>query len=459
MDEDPELARSSFVAFERWATVELGPEHPAVAQALTRQAWCEARLGRESRACKLYGDALRTLEASVGPDHRDAIELAHYLAAACESEPHGETPPRTLEGIAPFDPLGPDGVGEGRLAEVLEEEFKDVAGRYGLAGLAASLADRQAGSRGRDAYSAGRFFQEIGEYGLAVKEFEAYGQWASQELGMTHDYVIQALNQLVHCHQQLGDHGAACRLRERTHQLLAQRSPGDPYLELLERRIALGCPPAPGKLLFGIADRLLGDGHFADAVEAYRAYELWAAREYGPRHPFVHEAIFQQGYCQQERGRAADACELYRRVVAIVPDGESRVDVDAVEAYLSEYGDAAGAARAAVRVRWLPWIPPGVNQLGSELIQIGDALTADTHHEEALCAYEASEAWILRERGPADPSLTTVLSKAAWCHARLGHRDDACRLCERAKRLAEAAGEPDDEFVLAAARYLEENCT
>src|SRR3982074_84543 len=94
MDEQPEAALPAFKIFERWATAELGPDSPAGAQAIARQAWCEARVGHRAEACRLYKRALALLRATVGDENNACKQIVEFLTSECgEAELEGTALP------------------------------------------------------------------------------------------------------------------------------------------------------------------------------------------------------------------------------------------------------------------------------------------------------------------------------------------------------------------------------
>lgn len=465
MNEDPRSALIAFEQFERWAVDRLGPDHAAVAQALVRQAWCELAVGNQARACRLYERALDVLRVSVGSDHPDAVRLAEYVSEACtsdsgigqrlESDRKPLSPPQTLEGLQPFNPLEMEGTTD-RSLTAIEEHVTRALEATGEPVPLPEVDDPEPHE-----YTLGMFLREIGEFDRSIEAFEDYERWAARTYGANDDRTVEALNQLAYCHYRAGHFADACRFWEQTRSLLQSIHPESPSIEILSARLADLCPPAPDRWFFGLAEQLREDEHNKEAIAAYSAYERWASREYGPAHEQVLDSLAMQGYCHEQLGHVANACSLYQRVLGLVGDRElSFLDVGELRAYVAEHCADGRHSTEVGGTGWhWPWDPPSLSEVEPQLETIGDLLAAGHHHGEAISAYESFEQWLGREGGSGGAALAPIIAKRAWNHAQLGHHDEACRLTAEAKQLWEAESGPDDEFVIAAREYLEKNCS
>ena len=467
MDDQPAEALPAFQAFERWATSELGGDHPAVAQAVARQAWCQARLGHRAEACALYERALQILRPLVEEDHPARREIQDFLSSSCgpaarlegEPIPVEASGPPTLTGLPRFNPLGATVPWSGSL-EVLEAQIRAEVRQLGIA-------DPYVGPGGEvdaQGYNLGVFFREIGEFELAARMFKEYADWAMKNHGPEHNFVLQALHQLAYCQWQLGDFTEGCRLYGQAIDLLRKIEPQNPYLRVLEEGIEGKCPVVPEKLLYGLALQLDEDDEFEEAAFALEVYERWAEREYGAEHFYVVEAWTTRASCYERLGEYHDACGLYKQVLAAAPglDVDTRYTAE-IRKFVAEQCDTLPERSASPPAQALlplgeRWMPPLLDEIEPELESIGDALFSDGHFEEAVSAYEGAQAWIERIEGADDPSVPTLLAKRAGCHVELGQNELGCRLYERAVRLVESSEDPDQEFLRSASEYLEENC-
>jgi tetratricopeptide (TPR) repeat protein len=451
MDNEPAQAIRLCQVFEEWAAKELGPTHPLVAQAVAREAWCEARLGRQRESCDLYRRASSLLEASVGARHPAARRVAAYLATECPeggeapAAGHELSPPRRLEGLAPFDPLAHVDLD----AEM--DRFRAAVRQMGMSELIPEGPPSDS-----TMFMVGTVLTEIGDVGLAAEAFEQYERWAAGEYGADHDYVLQAVYALAYCQACLGSYAESCRLYERAKQILERTHPGHPEIEVIADWIEACCPPAPGEWFFGIGTRLATEGSFEDAIGAFTAYERWVARDRGPDHRYVAHAVAVQAHCYAQVEQVAVACRLYRRVVGLAESAGLREETMAeVAAYLAEHRRDDGQPDASVAVRLGDtWTPPSINRIEPELGEVGEALINSGHPDEALSALEAYEAWMVREASPDDSSLGPVLAMKGACQAELGNQEEACRLYERARRFYR----PEDAFSREIDEYLRENC-
>jgi tetratricopeptide (TPR) repeat protein len=463
MDEQPDDALPAFRAFEKWATSELGPNNPAVAQAVARQAWCEARLGHRVEACRLYERSLGLVRAQFGDDHPAAMEISAYLESNCgpaarlnQSEVSAtEAGPHTLEGLPRFNPL--KATGDWTLAlEDMERAARDMAGRLGITDLSQTVGDAD-----EQGFNVGKLFREIGEFELAIETFEEYERWASAKYGPEHNYVVQALHQLAHCHWEVGAYSEACRLNQRTIDLVRKTEPDNPYIQVLEKSTEERCPPVAEQWLFGLAQQLCDADRFEEAPEPLEAYERWAEREHGAQHRYVLESIALRGYAHECMGDMEEACRLHRQVLAMAPEADTgEIPVEDLETFVAEHcgaadDDADPSGRVPLGERWdiqtLAEIEP-------YLESVGDTLVTRTHYDEAASAYAAAQAWVERTEGPDDPDVARLLANRAWCHVQTGEQELACRLYERAMRMTQASDQPDEEFLSSTAAYLVENC-
>jgi tetratricopeptide (TPR) repeat protein len=463
MDEQPDHALPAFRAFEKWANSELGPNNPAVTQAVARQAWCEARLGHRVEACRLYERALGLVRRHFGDDHPAAVDISVYLESNCgraatlnQSEVAAtEAGPHTLEGLPRFNPL--KAAGDWTLAlEDMERDAREMAVRLGITNLSQMVGDAD-----EQAFNVGKLFREIGEFELAVDSFEEYERWASEKHGPEHDNVIHALHQLAYCHWELGAYSDACRLQQRTIDLLRKTQPDNPYIQVLEKGIEDKCPPIAEQWLFGLAQQLCDADRFGEAPEALEVYERWAEREHGAQHRYVLESIALRGYAHECMGDMEQACRLYRRVLAIAPEGDTgEIPVQDLETFVAEHcgaiaGDVDPSELVPIGERWDALT---LAEIEPYLESVGDTLVTCTHYDEAASAYAAAQAWVERTEGPEDPSMATLLANRAWCHVQTGEQELACRLYERAMRLVQASDQPDQEFLRSTAEFLAENC-
>jgi tetratricopeptide (TPR) repeat protein len=463
MDQQPAEALPAFRAFEEWATSHLGPDHPAVAQAAARQAWCQARLGHRAEACRHYQRALGLLRAEVGDDHPASMEISAYLTSDCgpanrldgSEVPATAAGPHTLAGLPRFNPLRAQGDWESAL-EKMEAVASEAAQRLGIGDPFEQAADAD-----EQGFNVGKLFREIGEFELAIETFEEYERWASEKYGPEHDLVIQALHQLAYCHWEVGAYSEACRLNQRTIDLVRKTDPDNPYVQVIEKAIQDECPPMPERWLYGLADRLCEADRFEEAAGALEAYERWAQREHGPDHSYLLESMALRAYAYESMGDREAACRLYRRVLAMRPEAEPGADwIEDTRSFVAEHcgaSEADGDASDPVPLgeRWSPFM---LAEVEPDLESIGDSLVALTHYDEAASAYEAAQAWVERAQGPRAVGVPALLAKRAWCHAETGEQELACRLYERAMRLLEASDEPDEELLRSAAGYLAENC-
>jgi len=65
-----------------WHRRAQGGDHPAVATDLNNLAWAEMVAGSEAESDELWEEALRVLEASLGPEHPELVEMLRYSANA-----------------------------------------------------------------------------------------------------------------------------------------------------------------------------------------------------------------------------------------------------------------------------------------------------------------------------------------------------------------------------------------
>jgi tetratricopeptide (TPR) repeat protein len=305
MDADPARALQSFEVFERWAAGELGPADPVVAQAVARQGWCQARLGRRAESEGLYSRALRLLETTAGPGHPASSQLVTYLAAlhAPDGASHAPAPPRTLAGLPPFSPFGPDGITDASLAAE-QERLEDAARRAGRPSPGAEAG--RAGEADREhGFVAGRMLAEIGEFELAGQAFEDFGHWANRQYGPEHPSVLEAVRQLAYCQSRLGNHVEACRLYQRVRQMLTRTDSGSHALGVLAGQIAYE--------LFEIGRALTWQERPGEALSAFQVAQAWVGRECGPQEPLLTDLLVAQAWCQVELGDEQAARQLYER--------------------------------------------------------------------------------------------------------------------------------------------------
>jgi tetratricopeptide (TPR) repeat protein len=366
MDGDPERALGLFRAFEGWAVAALGPEHPAVAQALVRQAWCEARLGRPDEASERCRRALRMVEAGAGARHPAARQLAAHLAAPSAD------PPRRLDGLAPFDPMAGD----------------EAAGSEPL----------PPGAGGAEAHAIAMAMAEMGALELAAEAFEEFERWAAARHGPDHDLVLQSVLQLASCRARLGDYAASCALSERALRMLRRTHPGHPAIEALAERLDATCPPTPDRWFLGLGSVLAAEGRYEEAAGALAAYERWAARELGEEHPAVAQAAVLRAHCHAEAGQRGAARRLYRRALDLAPSAGLPAEVTAeIAAHLArERGGREDAWSEAVRLGDT-WMAPSLLRIEPRLDEIAEALDRGGHPDDARSAREAYEAWRARQ--------------------------------------------------------------
>jgi tetratricopeptide (TPR) repeat protein len=464
MDEQPEAALPAFKVFERWATAELGPDSPAVAQAIARQAWCEARVGHRAEACRLYKRALALLRATVGDENNACKQIVEFLTSECgEAELEGTAlpaeaaGPHTLEGLPRFNPLRFRGGDALAGIEALEGRVEAAGRQLGIPSPG-QLAPEEAEAQG---YTLGRLMREIGEFEIAVEVFEDYERWASEKYGPEHDYVLQAVSQLAYCYRRLGLFSESCRLYQRTIDMGRSRNPDHPYNKILEADIEDWCPPVAERLQYGVAVVLMEEGQFLDAAGALETYEVWAGREHGTEDRYVLDALLQRARCHGGLGQYEQACRLYRRVLVMGQDGDSdSIPAEEIERFLAQHCGAfseadAEAAGVPLGERWLPHKQ---SEMEPYMARVGDALGIAAHYDEAIAAYEAAQAWLEREQGPHSEAVAAVLASRAWCHTQIGEQELACRLYERALRIFETLERLDDELARSIDDYLESAC-
>jgi tetratricopeptide (TPR) repeat protein len=462
MDEQPEAALPAFKIFERWATAELGPDSPAVAQAIARQAWCEARLGHRAEACRLYERALELLQATVGNENNACKQISEFLASDCGEADLEGTPlaaeaagPHTLEGLPRFNPLRFRGGDALAGIEALEGRMEAAGRQLGIPSPG-QLAPEEAEAQG---YTLGRMMREIGEFEIAVEVFEDYERWASEKYGPEHYYVLQAIHQLAYCYRRLGLFSESCLLYQRTIDIGRSRNPEHPYNKVLEADIEDWCPPVPEQLQYGVSLRIMEDGQFLDAAGGLETYEVWAGREHGTGDRYVMDALIQRARCHEALGDQAEACRLYGRVLASVGDDGS-YPVEEIERLVAEHcqafpGTDEEPARAPLGERWGPRL---LADMEPHLESVADVLGSVAHYDEAIAAYEAAQAWLERDQGPHSEAVAAVLASRAWCHTQIGEQELACRLYERALRIFETLERLDDELARSIDEYLESSC-
>jgi tetratricopeptide (TPR) repeat protein len=464
MDDNPAAALPTFKVFERWATAELGPESPAVAQAIARQAWCEARLGHRAEACRLYERALELLRATVGDENNACKQISEFLASDCGNAELEATPlpaeaagPHTLEGLPRFNPLRYKGADPIAGVEALERRMKEMARQLAVP-MPAEPSPEESEAQG---FTLGKLMREIGEFEMAVEVFEDFERWATERYGPDHYYVGQTVHQLAYCYRRLGLFSESCRRYQRTIDIGRSRMPDHPYDKVLEADTADWCPPVPEQFEYGIAYWLSEAQEYFPAAGGAEMYEAWARHEYGIEHRYVMEAITLRAHCHEGLGDRQEACRLYRQVIAMTNDSVSQfIPIEEIQQFVAEHCEAFPdtddePARAPLGERWLP---PTLAQMEPDLQSVGDTLMNVSHYDEAIAAYEAAQAWLEREQGPHGEGVARVLASRAWCHAEIGEQELACRLYERALRIFESLERLDDEFARSMDAYLEASC-
>jgi tetratricopeptide (TPR) repeat protein len=205
-----------------------------------------------------------------------------------------------------------------------------------------------------------------------------------------------------------------------------------------------------------------------EAAAALEAYERWAVREYGDEHMYLLQARLMRGSCYERQGEYDGACRLYKEALVSAPRLGVDGDVIAgVKAFVSEQcnrtpddlpddgGDRGGLPPPPLGERWMS---PPLAEVEPDLESIGESLIGEAHYEEAISAFEGAQAWLDRVEGPDSLAAGMLLAKRAWCHAKIGEDELACRLYERATRLEKANENPNQDMLRSASEYLAKNC-
>lgn len=408
METRPAEALPGFDHFERWASEELGSGHPYVVQTIVRQAWCHARLGRQQQACALYRRLLAVLADHIGTQHSTYTALSRYVEAAC-GEPDGRVaapePPRHLASVQVFNPYA-GGVTLDSLQTGRDRQRK-LLSALGLEWPAEAASEA---SGDESLYQLGLLMEEFGEFEIASRMFEGYQVWATEHHGPDREDVLNSTSHRAYCRRQLGDYAGSCQLRQRQLETLRQAKVSRPQIDVLTREIAERCPPCDPRWWFGIATRAAAVERHQEAIGALEAYERWAQTYYGAGHPYIVHALFTRAHCHKDMGHVGQACRLFRRVEELASgiewhplgadDTYGEVDMASVaRAYVTEHGEQTDTPLDEAWDLHEAWIPPGMAQVEPELADIGYALSADQHWNEATSAFEAYEAWVVRAHG------------------------------------------------------------
>lgn len=454
MNDEPAKALREFEYFDDWAAQQLGTEHPYVAQSMVRQAWCHAQLGDQERACALYRRLLGVLAQRLGREHSTYATVAGYVQIACgEGGDPGDaaTPPRYLPSVPVFNPLA-GGVSrvtvwadEGRLRELLFAR-----------GIPWPTAAMNGAPGDELLYHLGLVMEEFGEFEIASQMFEDYQRWASEHNGPDHDYVRQSISHRAYCRLRAGDYVESCRLYQVEFEMLRRTHPEHAQIELRAKQIRERCPPCDPQWWFALGCRWAAFKRPQDAIAAFEAYERWASSHYGDGHPYVVHALFQRAHCHKDMGHVGQACRLFSKVLELAdedtwtpvgPDGTyENFDMATVaQACIDEYGAVAASPLDQAWDLHETWVPLSMALIEPELRDIGYTLTANQHWDEALSAFEGSEAWVVRTHGP-DKLRSDALAGQAACWVALGDESRARDLYQEALRFVPEEGAAADNI-------------
>jgi tetratricopeptide (TPR) repeat protein len=248
----------------------LGPEHRDVAYTLNGLANLYAGQGKYAEAEPLYQRASRILEQSLGPEHPDVTYPLNGLATLyqgqgkyAEAEPLYQRALRILE-----QSLGPE---HSRMA-------------YPLSGLAS-------------------LYREQGKYTEAYPLSQRALHILEQSLGPGHRDVAQTLTFLAHIFHQEGKYAEAEPLYQRA-------------LHILEQSLGLEHPDVAHPLN-GLAILYKKQGKYAEAEPLYQRALCIREQSLGPEHPRVAYPLSNLANLYQEQGKYREAESLYQRALRI----------------------------------------------------------------------------------------------------------------------------------------------
>lgn len=256
-------------------------------------------------------------------------------------------------------------------------------------------------------------------------------------LGPEHPYVAHALKALAMSNRQVGDYEAARALYERAISIL-ERVLGPENVEFIS---ALGD--------MGIALWLMGER--AEARDLFERALAADEKVYGPDHTIVAEDLNSLGLCLYYSGDYTSARPLLERALAIREKSYGPNDIDVagslnnLSLLLYDIGELRAARRLTERAVAIyeKVGGPGVTDLGRVLGTLANILRNLAEYEGAGKAYERSVEITMRTAGREHPFLGEVLEDYGKLRVMMGNLAAARGLFERSFALRQETLGPD----------------
>ncbi len=429
VDSLPLLKR--LVAIREYA---LGPEHPRTASARSDLAWATHHAGQDALALSLAERAVASLEKALGPEHRDtALAINHQALILRAMGRFAEALPLQQRALGSHERVdGPEHANTAASLNNLADLYLAMAA-YEMAlpiyQRALAIREKTLGAEHPDtASSVGNLaylYKVTGRYEDALPLYERALTIDERTLGPTHLDTATDLNNLASLHVTLGDYEQALKLHLRA-LAIREKTLGTEHSGILSS-------------LSNLSVLYQGLGEYEKAMPyAVRALAI-AERSHGPAHPNTAASLNNLALLHGEMGQYDKAMELAQGALAIYekafgaahPLSATALDNLAhFHSRLGAYAKALPLMQRALAIREKSLgdehidTANSLNNLGSLHWRMGDYEQATVEYRRALAISE-------RKQGLDHAETATVLNNLALLQLDLGRRDEAAALLRR----------------------------
>jgi CHAT domain-containing protein/tetratricopeptide (TPR) repeat protein len=392
-----------------------GPEHPDVADSLTRLAEIHESLRQYPEALLLYERSLSIWEKTLGPEHLQVADSLNSMALL----------DRSMGDYSKALPLYERSLSIRK--EILGPEHPDVA--TSLNNLAV-------------------VYHSMGEYAKALPLYERSLDIRKKVLGSEHPDVATSLNNLASLYHSVGEYLQALSLHERS-------------LSIWEKTLGPEHPNVASSLNY-LAELYRSMGEYAKALPLYERALHISEKTLGSEHPNVASSLNNLAELYRSMGEYAKALPLYERALHISEKtlgsehpnvANSLNSMAQLHNSLGEYAKALLLFDRALSI-WEKTLGPGHPNVAVSLNNLAGLHRSMGEYAKALLLYECALSIRENALGPEHPDVAASLNNLAELYRSMGEYVKALPLYERSLGIWEKAFGPEHPDVASSLNNL-----